>query len=210
MFIFFSFLFFFLLNFWFGKVDNKDQKVIDIIKTEVKLDSFKDVNEALDSIQMEFDGDTTNTSAKESMIKDKLKKLMSLTREEVHALNMKVYTFMSYGLFFLMPILALILMVVYRKSGRFYYEHLITSLHFHAILYITLTISLVLLKLHLNSLIPLVCGVGTLVYFVISLQKVYQNSWRKSIVKGIIIYFMYLLLLSMLAMISAIIVWYYS
>ena len=203
LYIFFSFLFFFLLNLWFSKVDNKDQKLIDMLKIEAKKDSSIRIDDIDSFISEEIEIDTL-ASKDEIELEKKVKKAMNMTKEEMHELNLKVYKYMSYGLFFIMPIFALLLKLFYRKSDKYFYEHLINSLHFHAMIYIILTIALVLIKLELKSAVPPVCLGGLMIYFILSLKQVYNSTWMKSIIKGILILCIYLFLLVILAIVCSI------
>lgn len=51
----------------------------------------------------------------------------------------------SYAMFLLMPLLALLLKWIYFHRKRFYYEHLIFAVHFHAVIYMFLIVLLGLL-----------------------------------------------------------------
>lgn len=210
MYIFFSFVFFLLLNLWFSKVENKDTKVIEMIQAETgnKGDTFN-VQNALGSIRIDIDSSKATESSNEVLWKRKLTKLMALNKQEIHEMNMRIYKYMSYGLFLLLPLLAFILKIFYRKSDKYYYEHLIAAIHFEALLYIMLSLVLIFIKIGLSSLgVVFIFFMGIMMYFSISLQRIYQNSWSKSILKACLILLLYFFVLFLLALACSFYVFY--
>lgn len=88
-------------------------------------------------------------------------------------------------MFLLLPLFAMILMLIFRKSRMFYAEHFIYALHLHSFLYLFL-----LLPIFLGKAMSAVPGfVYWTVFFVItlyiykSLRTVYKNSRKKTLVK---------------------------
>jgi len=103
----------------------------------------------------------------------------------------------SYALFLLMPLFALILQLLYIRRNRYYIEHLIFSLNMHS--FALLVISLVIgIKLILKDnghfmnyflfLIP--------VYFTIGMRRFYNQGIAKTLLKEIILGLVYMLLLA--------------
>lgn len=95
-------------------------------------------------------------------------------------------------LFSLMPVFAFILYLFYIRRKIFYVDHLIHAFHLHSAIFLILSLQMLIELLidvdtfFLTLLIPL--------YYFISLKKVYLQSWRKTIFKGISIGFCYLIL----------------
>ncbi len=82
----------------------------------------------------------------------------------------------------MMPLIALIIRLFYMKQKKYYVEHLIFTFHFHSFYFFVLstflfcfsTFNLIILFSFL-----VICG-G---YGLFSLQRVYQESWKKTILK---------------------------
>ena len=92
-------------------------------------------------------------------------------------------------MFLLLPLFALILLLIFRKSRMFYAEHFIYALHLHSFLYLLLLIPIFMLKV--LSVAP--AFIYWIVFLVItfyiyrSLRTVYKNSRKKTIVKMVIL-----------------------
>ena len=83
------------------------------------------------------------------------------------------------GMFLLLPLFALVLKLVYVRSGRPYVEHLIFSLHFHAFIFMLLTVSLLSTKPE----IWLAAFCIFYVYLYLAMKRVYGQGWGKTWVK---------------------------
>ncbi|MGB0931488.1 MAG: DUF3667 domain-containing protein [Chitinophagales bacterium] len=86
---------------------------------------------------------------------------------------------------FTLPIFAFIFKLLYIRRKRHYIEHVVFLLHFHAFLYIVLTVLLWTSDYLSEEYIALIL-MGIFVYFLIALKKVYQQSWKKSVMKGVV------------------------
>ncbi len=75
---------------------------------------------------------------------------------------------------------------------RFYYEHLIFSIHIHSIFMMMLLI-IVGAGVWLNAweMAFSLLTFGFMLYFTISLKIVYRQNWTKTIVKSVLLFFMY-------------------
>lgn len=98
------------------------------------------------------------------------------------------------ALFFMMPFLAFFLKIIYVRRKKFYVEHLIFSFHYHAFLFLLFTV-VTLLEPYVGRNI---IGIGFLIAFVylfVSLKRIYQQGWFKTLLKIFIISFIYTILL---------------
>jgi hypothetical protein len=93
-------------------------------------------------------------------------------------------------LFFVMvPLAAVILLALYRKTSRYYMEHLIFSLHFHSFVFVLLSgyllVSSYLLsgKVLVNRLLLSVLLAAVLVYLLVALRRVHGQSAGKTLLK---------------------------
>ncbi len=100
-------------------------------------------------------------------------------------------------MFFLLPVFALLLKVAFRE--RFYFDHLIHSLHLHSVAYIVLAFMLPLDRaaneLMLALVIQSVLFIYMLASFVISIHHVYRAGWLVATAKitGILLGYMVLI-----------------
>jgi len=83
------------------------------------------------------------------------------------------------AMFLLLPLFALLLKLVYVRSGRPYVEHLIFTLHFHSFIFILLTVALA------STWFPAWLAAMALiyVYLYLGMKRVYGQGWRKTWVK---------------------------
>lgn len=150
---------------------------------------------------------------------------------EIAHLGIGVFSLM---MFFLMPIVAFLLKVIYSKRShsvisypfrlyrylwdwlmclirfrkirkyknvphlmagqtRYYYEHLIFSIHIHAIFFLMILIFVGLgMALGFPSSTLTLTMLGFFLYFIISLKTVYRQGIMKTLVKSVILFFMYI------------------
>ena len=101
-------------------------------------------------------------------------------------------------MFFLLPVFALLLKVAFRE--RFYFDHLIHSLHLHSVAYIVLALMLPLEQaaneLMLAMIIQLVLFIYMLASVVISIHHVYRVGWLVATAKAIGILLGYMVLIA--------------
>lgn len=93
----------------------------------------------------------------------------------------KILKFSSASLFFLMPVFALILYLLYWKRKKNYYEFLIFSIHYHILVFIVISILFVLQELFdLNAIWTVFTVFGIYLYLWISLKNHFGQSKLKS------------------------------
>lgn len=87
-------------------------------------------------------------------------------------------------MFALLPIFALMLKVLYIRRSRYYIEHLIFALHFHAFSFLVMMVGVWLdFFLEMDTFYD-ISTLLMLFYFYKSLRNVYQQGWIKTIIKG--------------------------
>ncbi|MFK8041662.1 DUF3667 domain-containing protein [Congregibacter sp.] len=101
-------------------------------------------------------------------------------------------------MFFLLPVFALILKLVFRK--RFFFDHLIHSLHLHSVAYLVLAFMLPLEKLAAESVLAMAIQLLLLIYmltsFVTSVVRVYRVGWVLASAKSLGIVLLYMALVA--------------
>lgn len=83
------------------------------------------------------------------------------------------------AMFLLLPLFALLLKLIYVRTGRPYVEHLVFSLHFHSFVFILLTISLV----SGQFFVWLAASLVFWVYLFFGMKRAYGQGWRKTLLK---------------------------
>jgi hypothetical protein len=91
----------------------------------------------------------------------------------------------SYMMFVLMPLFALLLLLFYRRKGTYYLDHLIFSVHFHSFAFLLLTLYVVTSRLT-GSLVPLLVVVLLIgAYLILSLRRVYRQPRVITLLKAV-------------------------
>ncbi|GAB1855577.1 DUF3667 domain-containing protein [Flavobacteriaceae bacterium MHTCC 0001] len=109
------------------------------------------------------------------------------------------YDAIPIAMFFLLPIFALILKLLYFKKGR-YAHHLVFSFYYFAFLFTVFSIII-----GSNFLFDIPNGVdflimlSTFIYLVLALRHFYVQGWIKSIIKGILASFVFLSIVAPIA-----------
>lgn len=186
MYFFLSFLFF-LVSYWSEpQPEIIDYKLASTTQNDsVSNDSAKRV--ALDvGIPTGFDNWFTRklTKLREQALKNG-------NDEVLHRLNQRYMDNIPTVIFLIMPFLALIFKLFYRKS--YFIDHLIYSLHIHGFGFFVFII-ITLLHFILPNDIEVISFIGILllvVYVFKSIKVVYAQSWGLSITKGIVIGVLY-------------------
>ncbi|GAB4238731.1 MAG: hypothetical protein Tsb0034_14460 [Ekhidna sp.] len=99
--------------------------------------------------------------------------------------------------FLLLPLLAFYLYVLFRKPGRFYLMHFIFSVHFHAFVFVLLSLMVILIDYIFPSSVflsqwSLIITIFLLeVYLLLALKRVYEQRWLATIAKLLLLNFMY-------------------
>jgi len=103
-----------------------------------------------------------------------------------------------YLMFLMLPVFALLLKLLYVRRGRLYVEHLIFSLHVHALAFFAFTVGVLLDQSEVGWLQTTASWVSTspLLYLVLAMSHVYEQGLLKSTLKATILLLIYTILLS--------------
>lgn len=99
--------------------------------------------------------------------------------------------------FLLLPLFAFFLFILFRKPGRFYLVHFIFSVHFHAFVFLLLTLFVILIDYIFPSSVflsqwSLLIAIFILqIYLLVALKKVYQQKWVPTLLKLTLLNVMY-------------------
>ena len=150
---------------------------------------------ATDSARLADSAKGTIASAKptnraETFIQKRMKRFEGMSAEETIAYFKSAFVkYMPNAIFLLLPVFALLLYLLYRKTGRFFAEHLIFALHIHAFAFVALIISL-----FLPGFLDIVAPTWILVYLYIALRVVYGESRGRTAGKFAALVFSYMLI----------------
>jgi len=102
-----------------------------------------------------------------------------------------LYRNISYILFFLMPVFALILYLLYIRRRHFYVEHLVFALNMHSFTLLVLSLVLVTGLIWKGNNISPWLMILLPFYFTVGMKRFYRQSWIKTVGKEIILGFAY-------------------
>lgn len=113
---------------------------------------------------------------------------------------------LSIAMFFLLPVYALMLAVLYWRKKRYYIEHLVFGMHVHSFLFMIVTLMLI------ASITPMgaagqgwtqgILGLVVLAYPIIALRRFYGNGWFVTLVKAFVLGILYFTIVSPLTTIA--------
>lgn len=101
-----------------------------------------------------------------------------------------VIKYVSFVMFLMMPVVALLLVMIFYRLRKYYYEHLIFSVHAHTVLFMLMTVGFTADYFFGLEAIPAMTFVGVL-YFLVSLRHVYEQGWFKTTLKFLLLLMMY-------------------
>lgn len=101
----------------------------------------------------------------------------------------------SYSMFALMPIFALVVFILHKKKARYYIGTLVFSIHYHSFAFLLLML-LVLVNYFINySLIYFLPGIFFPVYLFLALKHVFGDSILRTLFKTLAVFIVHILLI---------------
>lgn len=188
LYLFISFLSFFLFSFDMesGKQlfhsDDDDLGIsFKVAEDEIKYDSAQQFRNIVERKGIDHYLDSLG-------VDDKFEKLMvtqiyRLSKSDSKSISQYFTKNASIMMFFLMPVFAALLMLFFRKSGYYYVEHLMHSLHIHSFIFLLFGLFALLsqfFEIDYSILIILILVTG---YTIKSLRNVYEQKRGKTIWK---------------------------
>ena len=98
------------------------------------------------------------------------------------------------GMFVLMPCVALILLIIYRRNNLLYFHHFITSLHFHSFMFLLFAIAKSVYFFNEEISISNIVIITLLIYLFFMLKNIYIESLTKVIIKFVLLICIYVAL----------------
>ena len=117
-------------------------------------------------------------------------------------------------MFFLLPIFALVLKLLYMRRGILYARHFIFSLHTHVVAFLVFLFLLLLAEAGVPGLmhratgiapdlLPLPFILGLWAYLFLAMHRVYEQSWLKTLVKLLLLTLIYMILFLLMFVVTA-------
>jgi hypothetical protein len=140
-----------------------------------------------------FDDPATNRRA-ERVLRAKVSDAVRNPREFVGALIDQG----PYLMFLMLPVFALLLKGLYVRRGRLYMEHMIFSLHVHALTFFAFTVGVLLDQSEVGWLQTTATWISAspFLYLVLAMSHVYEQGLLKSTLKASILLLIYTIILS--------------
>jgi hypothetical protein len=103
-----------------------------------------------------------------------------------------------YLMFIMLPIFAFLLKLLYARRSRLYVEHMIFSLHVHALAFFAFTVGLFLDQSSIGwvNTAAVWIEVSPLLYLILAMSHVYEQGLIKSTIKALVLLFIYSIILS--------------
>lgn len=165
-------------------------------ETKEEYEQFKEdvrdySDEQVDSL-LRSKGETVNWFNRQ-MLK-KLAKFDMKNKDDIKELTHAVLKSISLTMFVMMPLTAILLLLIFYRR-KYYYEHLIFSIHIHTIFFLIQSFVLaiqVFISDSFGEKLWLWAFLVCLIYLVLSLKHNYLQSWRKTIMKFLLMAVPYL------------------
>jgi hypothetical protein len=109
-------------------------------------------------------------------------------------------------LFFLLPFFALGLKLLYVRRNYFYSEHLVFSIYYYNFFYLAGSIQMLTNFVPWLSWMPTLIGFWIFFYLLFGMKKMYQQSWRKTIVKFFLFSVLFLMMAGLAFVINALVI----
>lgn len=111
------------------------------------------------------------------------------------------------AMFVFLPVLALVLKLLYPLSRRYYVEHLLFMLHFHAFAFLALTVEILLARVFgdIAVLTGIAVGIYLPVYLYKAMRRVYGQGRFATVVKFVTLCFAYIIALALMLAVTALI-----
>ncbi len=186
LYFFISFVLFFMLTII-------DVEIITFTNTPKKQTELS--SPAPDSLQVRPSKPPADSLGTVDKLQRKILQKLAQQEDNIKQINTAVVKRLPQLLFLLMPVFALLLKLLYRRSAQFYLSHLIFSIHFHAFVFLVLIVRL-LIYIVSDSKLSAVLLVLIPIYLFLSLKRVHSESLWMRLIKSFVLLLTYFLILA--------------
>jgi hypothetical protein len=203
LYLFLSILFFFVVRY------AADRQIDDIVQVRqngqtVNVDTVLNQRGIID---ITTDVGTDTEAETESRLGERISRVIN--DRELYVNNF--LNNLSYALFLLMPLFALLLQILYIRRNRYYIEHLIFSLNIHSFALFLMSMIFFLRLLLSGNDTFLFTGIALIpVYLMVGLKRVYRQGIFKVLLKAILLSLIYgfFLFIILIALLFITLVWF--
>jgi hypothetical protein len=179
----------------------------NVVKFEDKENLTASERAEVESIKERFkpQREATGDNSKPGWLQQRTEHFKQLSpNERVVRLRSVFWTYAPYALFFLVPVLALLLKVFYLKRGMVYGEHLVAAFHAQTVLFIFG----IIFSLDPPDWLAIVLGLFFAAHVLLGLKRVYRGRWWPTLLRTAALSSIYALFLAvtLLAVILAAVV----
>lgn len=162
--------------------------------SDAQIEEYKYYNdEEIDSVIISRGGDPN------WILRNVYKRIDKYKNLEFENILVAAIKSLSICMFFLMPFVAFITFLLFRKGRKFYVEHLINSILLHSFYFTFYSIQFVLIiiwpTVFGNEYLLILIAIGSWFYLLKSLKVVFNNTWTKTVLKLLFINFIYSIVL---------------
>jgi hypothetical protein len=97
-------------------------------------------------------------------------------------------------LFYLLPFFALLLKLLYIRRDFYYSEHLVLSIYYYNFFYLAASLIMLINLVPGVGFVSVIIGFWIYFYFLFAMKRMYNQSWRKTILKFVMFSFMFVFL----------------
>lgn len=121
--------------------------------------------------------------AADSALQQQVQRIGDMTpREATETLMGTFFNYVPTMMFFLLPVFAGVLKLLYIRRRRFYAEHFVFLLHVHSMVFLVAT-AMLLVRSYVPSLLEALVGGWIFLYIFLAMKRVYGQGWLKTFAK---------------------------
>ena len=149
------------------------------------------------SDSLQFTLNVTDDSTTNSRIEQMLRLKVARTIQDPGQIVTTMIDIGPYLMFLLLPVFALLLKMLYVRQGRLYAEHIIFTLHMHALAFVAFAVATLLDTTSVAQLSELGTwiAISPFVYVVVAMGRVYDQGWGATLLKAALLFIAYSLIL---------------
>lgn len=190
MYVFISFIFFLMLT-WFPDLDDQSdvdysERTSEMNADSTVIDSDHTPMELYDSAQRALSPDAQDNWLQRTLKQREMELIQRYEgRGEVFGKDMAQAFLDNFPkiFFFLLPIFALILKLLYIRRDFFYSEHLVFSIYYYNFFFAAGSLYILADSMPGGSWITTLTGIWIIIYLLFAMKQMYKQRWRKTIIK---------------------------
>ena len=123
----------------------------------------------------------------------------------LQSFQQRMYKNFSIAVFFLVPIFAFLLHLFYLRQKKFYVEHLILGLNYHAFFFLTSSLLIILSWFAFPDITVLISFLYSFIYLTLALKRFHQQAWGKTILKSVLLFSSYFIITTVIMLFASLV-----